>query len=70
MWQLTFSSVAGIFEAGDTCLIIEDVITTGSSILETVDVLNKAGTVVSRPGWAERTGHGIQSDPSNTRFSG
>lgn len=31
---------------GDTCLIIEDVVTTGSSVLETVDVLKSVGLKV------------------------
>jgi orotate phosphoribosyltransferase-like protein len=34
---------SGIFAAGEPCLIIEDVITTGSSILETVTILEEAG---------------------------
>jgi len=33
--------VEGRVEAGDRCLIIEDVVTTGSSILETVEVTNE-----------------------------
>lgn len=39
----TKKMVEGIFEEGDSCLIIEDVITTGGSILETVEILHKAG---------------------------
>lgn len=35
--------IEGRFGAGDSCLIIEDVITTGSSILETVSDLRKEG---------------------------
>lgn len=31
----------GIYSRGDNCLIIEDVITSGSSILETADILRK-----------------------------
>lgn len=33
--------IEGVFLPGDTCVIIEDVITSGSSILETVDALKK-----------------------------
>lgn len=41
--------VEGSFCEGDTCLIIEDTVTSGSSILETADVLLKEGLKV-RPG--------------------
>lgn len=33
--------VEGSFSPGDTCLIIEDTMTSGSSILETAEVLHK-----------------------------
>nr|XP_033799888.1 uridine 5'-monophosphate synthase isoform X2 [Geotrypetes seraphini]XP_033799889.1 uridine 5'-monophosphate synthase isoform X2 [Geotrypetes seraphini] len=39
--------VEGRINPGETCLIIEDVVTSGSSILETVDVLRKEGLKVS-----------------------
>ncbi|XP_030066764.1 uridine 5'-monophosphate synthase [Microcaecilia unicolor] len=39
--------VEGRVNSGETCLIIEDVVTSGSSILETVDVLRKEGLKVS-----------------------
>lgn len=39
----TKKSIEGIFERGDTCLIIEDIITSGSSILETVAELRSTG---------------------------
>lgn len=35
--------IEGIFTEGQTCLIIEDVITTGGSIIETSDELESAG---------------------------
>lgn len=38
--------VEGSFREGDTCLIIEDTVTTGSSILETAEVLCKRGLKV------------------------
>lgn len=39
--------IEGRFNAGDTCVIIEDVITTGSSVLETVNDLKAEGIVVT-----------------------
>ncbi len=38
--------VEGSFREGDTCLIIEDTVTSGSSILETAEVLYKEGLKV------------------------
>lgn len=39
--------IEGVFSPGDTCVIIEDIITSGSSILETVDVLKKENLSVT-----------------------
>uniref|UniRef100_A0A8C3G6Q5 Uridine 5'-monophosphate synthase n=1 Tax=Cyclopterus lumpus TaxID=8103 RepID=A0A8C3G6Q5_CYCLU len=39
--------VEGSFREGDTCLIIEDTVTTGSSILDTAEVLYKEGLKVT-----------------------
>ncbi|CAM2100617.1 uridine 5'-monophosphate synthase isoform X1 [Caretta caretta] len=39
--------VEGIINPGETCLIIEDVVTSGSSILETVEVLQKEGLKIT-----------------------
>lgn len=39
--------IEGKFSAGDTCLIVEDVVTSGSSVLDTVFDLQKEGIVVS-----------------------
>ncbi|XP_053545769.1 uridine 5'-monophosphate synthase [Bombina bombina] len=39
--------VEGTINPGETCLIIEDVVTSGSSVLETVDVLEKEGLRVT-----------------------
>lgn len=41
--------VEGKFREGDTCLIIEDTVTSGGSILETAKVLSKQGLKVLRP---------------------
>lgn len=40
------TSLEGLFKAGDICLVIEDVITKGDSILETIRLLEQAGLVV------------------------
>jgi len=39
----TKKMVEGLYEQGDRCLIVEDVITTGGSVLETVTILEEAG---------------------------
>ncbi|XP_037036768.1 uridine 5'-monophosphate synthase [Bradysia coprophila] len=39
--------IEGKYQSGDTCLIIEDVVTSGSSILETVKDLRREGIVVT-----------------------
>ncbi|XP_075145503.1 rudimentary-like [Haematobia irritans] len=39
--------IEGIYSAGDTCLIVEDVVTSGSSILDTVKDLKREGIVVT-----------------------
>uniref|UniRef100_A0A669CWV3 Uridine 5'-monophosphate synthase n=1 Tax=Oreochromis niloticus TaxID=8128 RepID=A0A669CWV3_ORENI len=39
--------VEGLFRQGDTCLIIEDTVTSGTSILETAEVLYKEGLKVT-----------------------
>jgi orotate phosphoribosyltransferase len=42
----TKQQVEGVFQRGQRCLIVEDVITTGSSILETADDLEAVGLEV------------------------
>ncbi len=43
----TRTSIHGVFKQGQTCVLIEDVVTTGSSILETFTDLQDSGLVVS-----------------------
>lgn len=38
--------VEGTIHEGETCLIIEDTVTTGTSVLETAEVLQKVGLKV------------------------
>ncbi|XP_026684651.1 LOW QUALITY PROTEIN: uridine 5'-monophosphate synthase, partial [Diaphorina citri] len=39
--------IEGVYEKGDKCVIIEDVVTSGSSILETINDLKSVGIVVT-----------------------
>ncbi|XP_041367772.1 uridine 5'-monophosphate synthase-like isoform X2 [Gigantopelta aegis] len=39
--------IEGRFEQGEKCLIIEDVVTSGTSVMETVDALKSVGVVVT-----------------------
>lgn len=39
--------IEGIYSAGDTCLIVEDVVTSGSSVLDTVRDLSSEGIQVT-----------------------
>ncbi|XP_034042687.1 uridine 5'-monophosphate synthase [Thalassophryne amazonica] len=43
----TKKMLEGSFSEGDTCLVIEDTVTSGSSILETADLLHKHGLQVT-----------------------
>lgn len=42
----TNKMIEGVFQSGETCFIIEDVITTGSSVLETAHELKQVGLIV------------------------
>lgn len=42
----TKQQIEGKFESGQTCLVIEDVVTTGSSVIETIADLTEAGLKV------------------------
>lgn len=41
----TKQMIEGVFKSGDLCLVIEDVVTSGGSVLETVKELNNVGLV-------------------------
>ncbi len=43
----TKKQIEGVFEKGESCLILEDVMTSGSSILETTESLRGEGLQVS-----------------------
>lgn len=43
----TKKMVEGVFKARQNCLVIEDVITTGSSVMQTIDLLEKEGLKVT-----------------------
>lgn len=43
----TKKMIEGIYHAGDRCMVVEDVITTGSSILETIACLEQEGLTIT-----------------------
>ena len=42
----TKKMIEGVFQDGDTCLIIEDIVTSGSSVSETAQEINNVGMKV------------------------
>ena len=42
----TRQMIEGVFQAGDTCLVVEDVVTSGGSVFETVKELNNVQLTV------------------------
>lgn len=44
----TKKTIEGIYKKGDRCIIIEDVITSGISLIETINSIENAGLIVDK----------------------